>query len=101
MRSSKEKADIQTEMAMLYQKKYRDLRQARCELESATQLDGSSATAWNQLGLCRTGMGDISDGVAAYRRAIALQPRMLDAWFNMAQAYKEVRLRHKSNTDQG
>ena len=35
-------------------------------------------------------MGDIADGVAAYAKAIALDPQNVDAHFNIAQARKEV-----------
>ncbi len=46
---------------------------------------------WNLLGLCRTSMGDIGGGVAAYQRAIALAPDFREAWLNLAQARKEAR----------
>ena len=46
---------------------------------------------WNLLGLCRTSMGDIQGGVAAYKRAIALAPDFREAWLNLAQARKEAR----------
>lgn len=46
---------------------------------------------WNLLGLCRTCMGDIQGGVAAYKRAIALAPDFREAWLNLAQARKEAR----------
>ena len=76
---------------MIYQKD-RDLKRAVKELETSVKLDDKNASAWNQLGLCHTGLGDIEQGCAAYRRAIALDAKMLDAWFDMAQACKEVRL---------
>lgn len=46
---------------------------------------------WNLLGVCRTSMGDIGGGVAAYQRAIALAPDFREAWLNLAQARKEAR----------
>lgn len=46
--------------------------------------------AWNVLGLCHTSMGDIGDGIAAYKKAIELQPDHREAWANLAQARKEV-----------
>ena len=76
---------------MIYQKD-RDLKRAVKELETSVKLDAKNASAWNQLGLCRTGLGDIEEGCAAYRQAIALDPKMMDAWFNLSQARKEVRL---------
>lgn len=38
------------------------------------------------LGLCRVSMGDIRQGVAAYERAIKLEPEMREAWLNLGQA---------------
>lgn len=45
--------------------------------------------AWNLLGLARTSMGDIREGVKAYERAVALRPDYREAWVNMGQALKE------------
>lgn len=74
---------------MIYQKE-RDLQRAVKELEASVRLDSKSVSAWNHLGLCRTGLGDIEAGCEAYRRAITLDEKHLEAWFNMAQAHKEV-----------
>lgn len=45
--------------------------------------------AWNLLGLCRTSMGDIRDGVKSYERAVELKPDLKEGWINMGQALKE------------
>jgi hypothetical protein len=42
------------------------------------------------LGLCLTSLGDIDDGVAAYRRSTELAPQLKDSWTNMALALKEA-----------
>eukprot|EP00983_Pelagomonas_calceolata_P126706 1161332-Pelagomonas_calceolata.AAC.11 len=34
---------------------------------------------------CSTSQGNISDGVAAYEKAVALNPELKEAWFNMGQ----------------
>jgi cytochrome c-type biogenesis protein CcmH/NrfG len=34
-------------------------------------------------------MGDIRDGVEAYKKALELEPDMMEAWLNMGQACKE------------
>ena len=60
----------------------------RCNAGSAVPL---WRQVWNLLGLCRTCMGDIQGGVAAYKRAIALAPDFREAWLNLAQARKEAR----------
>ena len=56
----------------------------------AVKYQPKNVQAWNVLGLCHTSMGDIGDGIAAYRKAIDLQPDHREAWANLAQARKEV-----------
>ena len=60
-------------------------------LQEATRLDPDLTQGWNLLGLCRTSQGDIEEGVRGYKKALALNPKLQDAWINMAQAMKEVR----------
>lgn len=50
----------------------------------------SNTVAWNMLGLCKVSRGDIREGIQAYREALKLNPKLRDAWINMAQALKEV-----------
>ena len=45
--------------------------------------------AHNLLGLCRTSMGNIREGVRAYEKAVDISPDMKEAWLNMGQALKE------------
>lgn len=56
----------------------------------AVKYQPKNVQAWNVLGLCHTSMGDIGDGIAAYQKAIDLQPDHREAWANLAQARKEV-----------
>ncbi len=64
-------------------------RRATAEFATAVDLDPSQVSAWNLLGLCRTSMGDIREGVKAYERALSLDPSMREAWVNLGQALKE------------
>lgn len=83
------RAEIRTEIAVIYQKDS-NLKKAERELALAVRLDDTSSTSWNQLGVCRAGMGRIEEGCRAYRKAISLDPRNYEAWLNLASAHKEV-----------
>ena len=39
----------------------------------------------NDLDACSTSQGNIADGVGAYEKAVALNPGLKEAWFNMGQ----------------
>ena len=65
-------------------------RCAKQELKKAVRLHSKSAQAWNMLGLCCTSLGDIGEGVDAYREAIRLDTSLKEAYFNLCQALKEV-----------
>ena len=85
------RAEIRTEMSIIYQKES-NLWRAEKELSLAVRLDDRSPGSWNQLGVCRAGLGYIEEGCRCYKKAIALDPRNYDAWLNLALARKEVRL---------
>ncbi len=83
------RAEIRTEMSIIYQKES-NLWRAEKELALAVRLDDRSPSSWNQLGVCRAGLGFIEEGCRCYKKAIALDPTNYDAWLNLAMARKEV-----------
>lgn len=68
----------------------KSFRSAVLELDRAIVLDNGSAQAWNLMGLCKTSLGEIDEGVASYKKALQKDPDHKEAWFNMFQALKEV-----------
>lgn len=83
------RAEIRTELSIIYQKES-NLWRAEKELALAVRLDDRSPSSWNQLGVCRAGLGYIEEGCRCYKKAIALDPKNYDAWVNLALARKEV-----------
>ena len=86
------RAEIRTEMSIIYQKES-NLWRAEKELALAVRLDDRSTSSWNQLGVCRVGLGYIEEGCRCYKKAIALDPKNYEAWLNLALARKEVHFR--------
>jgi cytochrome c-type biogenesis protein CcmH/NrfG len=50
----------------------------------ATEIDPSDADAWNSLGVARTRLGDLTGGIDAFRKAIALDGMRAEAHRNLA-----------------
>ncbi|GJP49968.1 hypothetical protein CLOM_g9123 [Closterium sp. NIES-68] len=80
--------DVLAERGVVYVKQ-RNYRAAISDLKTALDSNTKDANAYNFLGLALTGTGACLDGVAAYKKAVALRPDFKDAWVNMGQAYKE------------
>ena len=85
------RAEIRTEMSIIYQKD-QNLWRAEKELALAVRLDDRNPSSWNQLGVCRAGLGYIEEGCKCYMKAIALDNKNYEAWLNLALARKEVGL---------
>ena len=58
----------------------------------AAKVLNNSAQVWNMLGRCQVSSGDVTDGIHSYQRSLRIQDSSREAWFNLAQANKEVRL---------
>ena len=58
-------------------------------LERALELDPSSASASNGLGVARAQAGDLDGAIAAWRRAVDLSPSQYEALFNLALALSD------------
>jgi len=65
-------------------------KEARRFLENAVRLDPSLGEGWNGLGVAKAGTGDFPGAVAAWRKAVALDPADSDAWFNLARGLHQV-----------
>ncbi|GMH35900.1 hypothetical protein BSKO_03768 [Bryopsis sp. KO-2023] len=89
LKTPKEKAEAMIEKSMVLQK-LKDFRKAVVELEQVSKLNDGIVQAWNLLGLCKTSLGDIQEGVASYKKALAIDPNHKESWFNMCQALKEA-----------
>ena len=58
----------------------------------AAKVLNSHAQVWNMLGRCQVSSGDVTDGICSYQRSLRIQDGSREAWFNLAQANKEVGL---------
>lgn len=58
-------------------------------LEKAVQLDPKLGLAWLQLGILDAEQRDFAKAISAYERAIAETPRLEQAHYRLAQAYRE------------
>jgi len=63
-----------------------DLAGAQCELEAALDIDPDSALALTNLGVVLLDQHESSAAIAAYRRAIALDPNLTEASYNLMTA---------------
>jgi tetratricopeptide (TPR) repeat protein len=63
-----------------------DLPGAAAHFRNALDREGDSARAWVNLGVVRLKMGRLERAIECFRRAIALRPRLLPAWVNLAAA---------------
>lgn len=56
--------------------------------EQALKRDPTAAVAWSGLGTALVNAGRRRDGIAALRRAVALEPEMSEAWYMLGMAYQ-------------
>jgi lipoprotein NlpI len=45
---------------------------------------------WNQLGLCRTSVGNLAEAIDAFKKATSMDEQFAEAYLNMGLASKEV-----------
>lgn len=60
-------------------------------IEKAIRLDGSKAVVWNNLGASLRSLGRLQEAEAAYRHALAINPRYPDALSSLAAVLHELR----------
>lgn len=56
--------------------------------EQALKRDPTAAVAWSGLGTALVNAGRRADGIAALRRAVALEPEMSEAWYMLGMTYQ-------------
>jgi tetratricopeptide (TPR) repeat protein len=56
--------------------------------EQALKRDPKAAVAWSGLGTALVNVGRRADGIAALRRAVALEPEMSEAWYMLGMTYQ-------------
>ncbi|MHB8217018.1 MAG: tetratricopeptide repeat protein [Candidatus Sulfotelmatobacter sp.] len=64
--------------------------QVKSLLEKAVQLDPTLGLAYLQLGILYSERKDLSNAIAAYRRAVAATPSLEQAHYRLAQAYRQA-----------
>jgi tetratricopeptide (TPR) repeat protein len=64
------------------------LPQVRSLLENAVRLDPKLGVAYLQLGILQAERNDLSGAISAYLQAIAASPRLEEAHYRLAQAYR-------------
>jgi tetratricopeptide (TPR) repeat protein len=67
-----------------------DLAQVKSLLENAIHLDPKLGPAYLQLGVLYSERKDFSNAIAAYRQAIEATPRLEEAHFRLAEAYRHT-----------
>jgi tetratricopeptide (TPR) repeat protein len=67
-----------------------DLAQVKFLLEKAIHLDPQLGPGYLQLGILYAEQNDFSNAIAAYQRAIEATPRLEEAHFRLAQAYRQA-----------
>ncbi len=67
-----------------------DLAQVKLLLENAVHLDPKLGPAYLQLGVLYSERKDFSNAIAAYRQAIEATPRLEEAHFRLAEAYRQT-----------
>lgn len=63
------------------------LVEAQDAAESATRADPNNAAAWDALGRVLRRRDQHTEAIAAYDRALAINPRLRDAWYGKAKSY--------------
>lgn len=56
--------------------------------EQAVKRDPKAAVAWSGLGAVLVKVGRTTDGIAALKKAVALEPRMSEPWYMLGMAYQ-------------
>jgi tetratricopeptide (TPR) repeat protein len=67
-----------------------DLAQVKSLLEKASHLDPKLGPAYLQLGVLYSERKDLPSAIAAYRQAIEAAPRLEEAHYRLAQAYRQA-----------
>jgi tetratricopeptide (TPR) repeat protein len=67
-----------------------DLAQVKFLLEKAVHLDPKLGPSYLQLGILYSERKDFSEAIAAYQQAIEATPRLEDAHYRLAQAYRQA-----------
>jgi tetratricopeptide (TPR) repeat protein len=67
-----------------------DLAQVKFLLEQAVHLDPKLGAGYLQLGILYSERKDFSNAIAAYQQAIEAAPRLEDAYYRLAQAYRQT-----------
>jgi Tfp pilus assembly protein PilF len=66
------------------------LAQVKSLLEKAVQLDPKLGLGYLQLGVLYSERKDFSNAISAYQQAIAATPRLEEAHYRLAQAYRQA-----------
>jgi tetratricopeptide (TPR) repeat protein len=67
-----------------------DSAQVKVLLERAVHLDPKLGAGYLQLGVLYSERRDVSSAIAAYRQAIEAAPRLEEAYYRLAQAYRQA-----------
>jgi len=67
-----------------------DLPKVESLLETAIRLDPGLGVAYLQLGILRAEQKDFPKAIAAYQKAIEVNPRLEEAHYRLAQAYRQT-----------
>jgi Tfp pilus assembly protein PilF len=67
-----------------------DWAQVKSLLEKAVHLDPKLGPAYLQIGILYSERRDFSSAIAAYRQAIEAAPRLEEAHYRLAQAYRQA-----------
>jgi Flp pilus assembly protein TadD len=66
-----------------------DDERAIAHFRIALQRDPKAAVAWEGLGTALARSGRVAEGIEALERAVAIAPRMSEAYYSLGQAYRK------------
>ncbi len=70
-----------------------NIKEAKSEIETATEAMPKSAEACNDLGVIFLESGNLEDALERFEQALAIKPQMAEARFNRALCYEKLQLR--------